>query len=60
MIRLRLVRSNRWRLTNCCWYITEHGTVMAGSSYCTNVCPHYRGTVNLWLAKFVKCNFWNL
>ena len=60
MIRLRLIRSNKKFLTNSCWYQTSYGTPMVGSSYCMNVCPNYRGTVNLWLVKFVKCNFWDL
>lgn len=45
-------------LTNCCWYETENGTPMVGSTYCKKMCPHYKGEIKILCWNFVKCNNW--
>ena len=54
---LRRISKQGWALTNCCWYNTEYGIPMVGSTFCQTNCPHYKGTMRLLFWKFVKCSY---
>ena len=58
MNRLRLITGNGFICTNCCWYQTENGTPMVGSTYCQKQCPNYRGKFRFLFWNFVKCKYW--
>lgn len=53
--RITYKRNMDWVLTNCCGLITPDGTPMVGSKYCKENCPYFKGILNVFGFKFVKC-----
>ena len=57
-MKLKRITKKGFVLTNICNDQTMNGRPMVGSTWCKTKCPYYRGELNMFFIKFIKC-LWN-